>query len=124
MSFSIIRKMCKQTAVYWEPMDIPYPGNTNSDDYGRKTYKEPREIRCRAESEDGMMIGPGGRVISSGDRVYALEDLENGGVICVSVLADIEFPEEPMRNPGAVEIKKFNKLPTLNARKFLRWGTM
>ena len=54
-------------------------------------------------------------------KVYVASDVDVGGVLWQGRLADVPTSTTaPKKNAGAFEIIRFDKLPTLNCRKYLR----
>lgn len=113
MAVRIITKMLVQDAVYWGP-------SGGSDVFGKPTPASPISIKCRWTDIIEEILLPDGRTYTSQSKVYVDRDLLLGGVLCQGKLAALVDPVTPFNNPGAVEIKKLGKLPTLKGDQFLR----
>jgi hypothetical protein len=106
----LLTKMLKQTALYWEP--------DGSDGYGAFKFKTPVEIKCRWEDCNEQGLGLDGKETMFDSTVFAGEDLRIGGLLLLATLADLDGVGEPPE--AAKRIRKFEKVPTIRARQFLR----
>ena len=52
--------------------------------------------------------------------VYVDRDVEVGGVLMLGTEDDITDEDNPLRNNGAYEIQRFDKLPDIKVREYLR----
>ena len=104
--------MRKQNAVYWAIASI--------DGHGQEVYASPVQIDCRWEDSNEEFLDANGDRQISNAVVYTDRDTTPKGVLMLGVLADITDAVNIKENSGAWEIRKFNKLPTLNAKEFLR----
>ena len=109
---SIITKMRRQTAVYWSFASI--------DQFGQKSFADAVIISCRWEDVSEEFLDVNGAVRMSLAKVYVDRDMALGGVLMLGALADITDEENPKGNIGAWEIRRFEKLPDLKAKEFLR----
>lgn len=114
---SLIDRMRKQVAVYWPP--------SAPDAFGQPTWGSPVELRVRWEDVSKEFISDQGSVSMSNALVYVPE--VSAGVEClprgVLMLGELDSSvntDDPKANEGAWEIKRFDKLPTINAKRFLR----
>ena len=102
----IIERQCKQTAVYW--------GNPVPDGFGGMTYDAPREIKCRWESKQELIISksenPREENISHA-QLFVLEDLQESGYVYLGTLESLSQTEHPEKVERAYKIKKFEKIP-------------
>ena len=106
--------MLKQTAVYWELSAFEF------DNYGQPIPTSPIEIKVRWEDVGEEFINEIGTTQLSRARVYVDRDVEVGGILMLGTEDDITDSVDIKENDGAWEIKRFEKLPTLNAKQFLR----
>lgn len=108
---SIIKKMRKQFAVYWER-------GTTPDQYGTYSFAAPVEIACRwddkgLEYRDEKYQMQMSRAVVYPDRVLTLgSKLQKGEM-------ESDIPEDPLESTLAFEIKKFEEIPNLKATEFL-----
>lgn len=104
--------MLKQTAVYWSPI--------GSDDYCKTTFDTPIEIKVRWSEEVTVFTTPQGEQKTSRATIYVDRDVLVDGVLKLGVLGDVSNLTEPMQNEGAFVIAGGSKIPTMNAKQFLR----
>lgn len=109
---SIITTMLKQIAVYWAP--------SGSDDYGKPTYSNPVEIKCRWEDAQEVYVTLQGENKVSRSKVFLASDVEPKGILMLGTLSDITDESNPRNNGNAGEIGAFDKTPNLRATEFLR----
>lgn len=109
---SIIKTMRKQQAVYW-----PY---IITDEFGVKQVGSPVLIKCRWEARNEEFLDAEGERQMSKAIVYVDRDTPNGGILMLGVLADITDPVNIKENDGAWEIRRFDNLPDLKAKEFLK----
>lgn len=107
-------KMLKQRAVWWPVVSI-------DDVSGAETHGEPEEVKCRWEDVAEEFKDTSGTTKVSNAKVYVDRDMYQGGVLWLGELEDITDQDEPFNNERAFRIEKYNKLPNLGAKKFLRW---
>lgn len=108
----IISKMRKQDATYWP--------RTGTDRFGQPTYGTAVAMKVRWEDSIEAFIAADGSEQKSIAKVYVGQDTPPGGVLVLTALADVAYPADPLRNPGAWEIKRFDKLPNLRNTELLR----
>ena len=116
---SIITSMRKQTAVYW-PLGSEDSGGSDWDSYGKPLYATPVQISCRWEDVAKEFIGKQGTTEISKSIVYVDRDVRVGGVLLLSLLANVSDLTTPKNNDGAWEIRRFDKLPNLRNTESLR----
>ncbi len=109
MGFRILEKMLRQKAVYWEPIW--------RDQFGDLLYDSPVEIKCRWEDELVNVVDAAGREQVFEALVYTDRDVKIEGLLFLGTEGDLEGAEPPQ---AAKRIRRFEKLPTLKADKFLR----
>lgn len=102
---SIIVKMRKQKAVYWDRSGV--------DNFGAPAFAVGVEIDCRWEDGLVQAINDKGEQITAKSTVYVDREMKVGDMLWLGELADITDADNPRNNEGAWEIKSFNKLPNL-----------
>lgn len=102
----------RQKAVYWS--------NEGTDEDGSTIYGEPIQIKCRWEDLNEEYTDKAGDVRISNAKVMVDRALDLGGALWLGTLDDLTSANDPMANEGAYEIKKFNTVPNINAKKFVR----
>jgi len=111
----LITKMLKQWAVYW-PLS-----STEVDAYGQPTYGTAVEIRCRWQDRVEETLNEQGILKISKAKIYVASDVDVGGVLWQGRLVDVPTSlTEPKKNAKAFEIIRFDKLPDLKIKSFLR----
>ena len=108
----IITRMLIQDAIYWAPSGV--------DSRGQPTWALPKEIRVRWEDVTQEFIDDDGDVQMSRALIYVSEDVEVAGVLFLGQLLNTIDQTDPKANAGAWEIRRYEKLPKLNGREFLR----
>lgn len=109
---SVITRMRKQSAVYW-PLDA-------LDAFGQPTWGTPVEIECRWEDSNEQIMLPNGETIMSRATVYVDRDTPEGGLLMLGELSSSVDEDDPKKNAGVWEIRKFDKLPNFRNTEFLR----
>lgn len=114
----LIRTMRRQVAVYWAINSA----SAAYDSWGQQIFVTPVEIECRWGDVIEEFIDMDGVRQLSQSKVYVDRDMELGGYLLLGALADLSSVEmsAPKTNKNAWEIKRFDKLPTLKATKYLR----
>lgn len=102
---SLIRRMRRQTAVYW--------ARNGTDDFGQPKFLDPVQIACRWEYIQSEIIGRDGRTMISKSRVYVDQVVALGGVLWLGRLTDINVSKKPFDNADAWEIQAFDQLPNI-----------
>lgn len=107
---SIIKRMRRQTAILWT--------RGAPDRFGRYTFAEPIEIKCRWDDTTEEFVNPKGqkqigrsvvyvdRVIAPGDRLKR-GDLDSSAV------------DDPLDDTLAYEVQRVDQNPNLKATEFL-----
>lgn len=122
---SLIVRMRRQNAIYWPP-GLP-------DDFGRVvpgrlvplTLVAGVNSRVRWEDRVEEFLGAEGTAQHSNAVVYvpALpggDEVELGGWLWLGDQNDLTSESDPSANPGAYEVRRVDKLPTLKATESLR----
>ena len=111
--------MLKQTAVYWPLTSIDSAG-TDFDNYGQPTVTTPMEISVRWEDKAEEFLDSLGTRRLSNAVVYVSQDVDVGGILMLGELTNIVDSVDIKENPGAWEIRRFDKVPNIRATEFLR----
>lgn len=109
---SLLTRMLKQTAVYWAPHGFGPDGQPE--------YEPPIEIKVRWEDVHEVFVDNQGNDIVSNSVVYVGEDVKPQGALWLGKLNELDSQTVPTENEGAYAIRKFEKIPDLRARKYLR----
>lgn len=112
----IITRMRKQDAVYWPISSV--------DNYGQPVLGTPVQIRCRWEDRNEEFVDVNGTQLLSSAVVYVDRDVVPGGVLMLGTLADITDADNPKENDNAYEIRRFDNLPDIRAKEFLKTAWM
>ncbi len=117
---SLITRMMRQRAVYWEP--------TGVDRFGQPLWAAPIEISCRWVDKEiqftftstaGAKTNAKSELFQSKALVYVDRDLLLHGHLMLGEL-NSDVTADPRENAGAWEILGWKKTPDLKAREFLR----
>jgi len=108
MGMSIIRKMRRQTAVWW--------ANQGLDGFGQAQLKKPVEIDCRWEYANDLIKTSAGEEKVSKSVVYVDRDMNEGDFLMLTTLATLGTVEDPNELHDAHEIIKYGKIPVLRVR--------
>jgi len=111
--------MLKQTCVYWAPA-LDDSGSYTYDNYGKVQYQDAVELACRWQDRAEEFLNGDGDLNISNSIVFTGVDVTVKGVLMLGTLSDVTDEDEPLNNTTAHEIKRFDKIPTLKATKFLR----
>lgn len=110
-----LKKLYKQTAVYW--------GNPDPDGFGGCTFDDPVEIICRWDDVTKVISDGKGNVIISRAVVMVAQDVDEEGMLFLGTLDDLDSGQEdnPKSVSGAFTIKQVNKIPApASATEFFR----
>ena len=108
----ILRTMLTHKCVYWS---TPVP-----DGFGGYTFTNAIELNCRWEDVNERFVSDDNTENISQAKVYVDEDVEVGGYVMLASVGDITVTDNPESLSEAYKIKRFDKLPTLNGKKYLR----
>lgn len=120
---ALLVRMLKQQAVYWAPASV--------DHFGKLQYAAPITVKVRWEDTNNEVLTADGEKTISAARVFAnLNDLQLRGVLLLlpkgQGLSYIQDQNNPFNNtdsfgtPLARRIIKFDKMPDLKNRNYLR----
>jgi hypothetical protein len=113
--------MLKMRAVYWDPLP-------DTDEFGNKVFAAPVEIKCRWEERVQEYSTGTNQTMLSNAVVYVDRDLRVKGVLKKLERVDgvwqgldsLVSQDNPFANEGAWEVNRFDKLPTMDARQYVR----
>lgn len=102
---TLFQKRLIQTAVYW--------GNPVNTGYGKYTFDDPIEIKCRWEEKKQVLTSDDGEKFISRAIVFVLQDLDVDGVLYLGELDDLDSAqaEDPSTIENMAIIKRFEKTP-------------
>ena len=103
-----ISSLLYQTLTYWAPL-----ANTG---YGKRGYAAPVTIDGRWEDRQELFIDPAGEEKLSHAKAFANDDVELNGYLYLGTSA----AADPTSVDGALEIRQFKKIPSVDADEFLR----
>lgn len=107
---SIITRMLKDFAVYWEI--------SGYDAFGNPSISSPIQLTCRWEDSQQQIVTSDGTPITAKSIVYVNQDVITGGYLFHGLLADA--PSDPKISEKAFLIRRFDKLPNLRYTEYLR----
>ncbi len=95
-------------------------GGSDYDDFGQPQYSDPYEIAVRWQNVITKFTDAEGQEKVSKAKVFVESDVQVDGVLMLGLLTDITDATYPKKNTGALEIQRFDKLPTFDADQWLR----
>lgn len=114
MSFSIIKKVLKGNAIYWERI----PGQATSN--GQPAYKVPVGIKCRWDDSIEEVVTSAGRTVFSKAAIMVDRDLVVGSLLQKGLISADTPMIPPSDGTGAHEVIAMKTTPTINQTKFFR----
>jgi len=116
----IVQKMLNyDTCVYWA-LASNESGGIAYDDYGQPLYTDPVELKCRWDGVAKEFVDAKGTTLVSRAVVYVESDVDVGGLLFHGTLDELDSGLDPRTQDGAWEIKRFDKIPHLKYKWFLR----
>lgn len=111
---SLLNRMRKQTAVYWE---LDEPDSVTGG--GLPRWKTPVELRVRWVDKVEAMTTPDGETIKT-DHVVYVDGTLTIPLFSVLLLADLvsAMDDGPEAYDGAAEVRAVERTPNLRATKF------
>jgi hypothetical protein len=111
-----LAKYFNQTAVYW--------GSPENDGFGGYSFADPIEVKVRWTVKQERFLssqgsGNGVEELLSRVTVLAETDFEMLGKMSLTILNDLSSSQLP-ETENALTIMGFEKIPTKDARQFLR----
>lgn len=118
---ALLERMLTDDAVYWPPAGY--------DDYGKVLKGNAIAIKCRWEESNEIFQDSSGQERISKAKVFVSKDGNSGGpsflvtyepqgILWHGAYVDADRAN-PLKNFGAMEIQKFDKLPNIRGKKFL-----
>lgn len=119
MSDVFMARLLKQRAVYWSWETVAQP---DIDAYGQKIYNylNPVEIKCRFEIKNMEFLDRDGNKSDTNAVIFVDRDIKELGLLWLGRLSEVRYIREPFQNEGVFEVRKFDKIPSVHANKFLR----
>lgn len=115
---SLISRMRKQKAVYWE--------QTTANEFGQLGYAAPVQVECRWDDAIVEFIAKDGTTKRSRSVVYVDRDMKTGDMLklgaLVDVLSELDSGTDPVPSSfrDVWEIQRFDKNPNLKNTESLR----
>lgn len=106
------RRQMKQKATYWATL--------SQNKYGEETYDAPVEIDCQWNDVTLDVVDANGQHTITKSQIMVDRDLQVGGLLLLSELADVSYPDAPLQNERIERIIRFDKIPRVRADKFMR----
>lgn len=113
----IISTMRRQKAVYW-PFLTDSSQRVLHTAYGKQQFDLPVEIDCRWEDVSEQYLDSQGNIRISKSVVYADRLMDAGEYLMLGSLSDVA-DNDPLKNPNAFEIKRFDSIPNLKNTEIL-----
>ena len=108
-----IKTVCVQTAVYW--------GNPQNDGFGKMTFDDPVEIKCRWDESGRIRIDGKGKEWITNATLLVTGDLDIHGMVWLGTLDGLYdlYPDDddPFQIPDTYEIMAKDKIPMIKSRK-------
>lgn len=103
-----------QTATYWERLD--------PDGLGGWDWEDPVEIDVRWDELQELLVDANGEEFISRGEVLLNQDVKPGDYLYLGELTSAmeDSASVPTNIEGAWEVKKFEKIPTIDATEFVR----
>lgn len=108
----ILTKILEMDAVYWPP--------NGQDEFGTPAFGSPIDLKVRWEDVTETFMNAKGEAKTSKSKVYVGQDVQEEGALWLGTVATLTNPTKPFAQPNAWQISAFSKIPTLNAKQFLR----
>lgn len=103
-----IKRICKDTAVYW--------GSPAFSSAGHPTFADPVEVECFWNAKIQLFRDDSGRETASRAEVFVTQDLDDHGMLYHGTLDDLTTAQkdDPRKVSTAYEIRRFIKKPSLH----------
>lgn len=108
---SVITKMRKQTAVWWQRQETP-------NEFGQFAFEAPVEVRCRWDDTSQEFLDSQGEKQLSRAVAYVDRTMRPGDRLMRGTL-DSDLTEDPLPVEGAFEIRRFDQNPNFKATETL-----
>jgi len=117
MAMLLLKKIRRQTAVYWAP-------SGSYDKHGQKAFSAGVELQVRWQSVTGDEQSETEERTRVMAKVFVGQDVEKGGVFMLGSLDSDVDDENPLSNDGAYVIRDFKYIPTLKNDDVLRMAIL
>lgn len=122
---SLINRMRKQNAIYWPPSTLDNYGRPASGTLVELVLDGSTNYRVRWEDKIETFVNQQGTTQVSNAVVYVPllpdgSEIAVGGYLWLGDRGDLTDEAVPLNNPGAYEIRRFDKLPNLKVTETLR----
>jgi hypothetical protein len=108
----VLAKFTNQNLVYWQ--------KTGADTFGKPTYADPVEIRCRWEDRRSERLRPDGRFVATTAYILIGVPLIVGSLVFLGTLADWQalptYPNLPTNLQGGREVMDLKTTPDIKAQ--------
>jgi hypothetical protein len=92
---------------------------------GQRIYEDPIEVNCRWTDETSMEVDHEGNTFTARSFIMVDQDLLPLGVLRQGTIDQLQNDvRTPMSNPGALEIRRFDKIPSVDGTQFVRWAIL
>ena len=110
----LLIRSCKQTVIYW--------GSPVNDGYGKMTFDNPVEIKCRWEDAMQVVETDDGKEIVSTSQLHVLQSVDKEGLVYLGELNDLTIEQRlnPYSISGINTVLKTDKIPNLSVNSFVR----
>lgn len=109
---ALLDRIRKQDAVFWPSEGV--------DSFGNPTYGDAQDIKVRWEDVHEEFINEEGARTISNAIVFVGIEMEPGDLLRKGTVAELEPGIPANEQTGAFSIEKFESIPDLRAKKFLR----
>ena len=109
-----------QKCVYWPPESVESSSADDFDDYGQPQVSlSPVEIDCRWSDKAEEFLDASGTSQITHSIVLVTQEVAVGGILMLGEIADIVDNQVIKNNPNAWEIRRFDKIPDIDAAEVL-----
>lgn len=122
----IITTSRKQNAIYWPPTGVDDYGNHTTGTLVELVATDDGNFRVRwSDTTEEFLNAEGANQRSSSKVMLPLlpdagGEAQIGGYLWLGDRADLTSEADPKANDGALEIKRFDKIPNIGATEFVR----
>lgn len=107
-----LERVLKEKAVYWKC--------TGRDKNGQPIYDDPIEVKCRWEDQAKLFMNAQGQEEVSRAEVMVDRSMPLDSVLWYGSLNQVSNLVNPLSNEDAWHVRYFKRIPTRNAKKFVR----
>lgn len=110
----------KQTCVYWPPAGEETAGQSYNDE-GQPLFGSPIELSCRWTDKTEKIADANGEEIFSRSKVM-VDSVSVGGILMLGTFDDVTDEEDPLRNDGAYQVRRYDSTPSVDASETYHWA--